>query len=75
MVSKVKLFSTKHSLRNQIEEEINFLFKDTSQEFYKPFGINYKGLQLMDVAHCNIAMYFPECTEFIQNALKSGGEK
>ena len=55
----------------------DFLFiffpQDTNQSFYKPFGIKYKGLQLLDVAQCNIAMYFPECAEFIDEALKSGG--
>ncbi len=49
--------------------------QDTNQSFYKPFGIKYKGLQLLDVAQCNIAMYFPECAEFIDEALKSGGTK
>jgi hypothetical protein len=50
------------------------LLQDTNQSFYKPFGIKYKGLQLVDVAQCNIAMYFPECSEFIDEALKNGGE-
>ena len=47
---------------------------DTNQDFYRPFGIKYKGLKLLDVAQTNIAMYFQEVAEFIDDALKSGGE-
>lgn len=46
---------------------------DTSQEFYKPFGIKYKGLKLLDVAQTNIALHFNEVAEFIDEALASGG--
>ena len=48
---------------------------DTSQTFYKPFGIKYKGLKLLDVAQTNIAMYFSEVAEYIDEALRSGGKK
>ena len=47
---------------------------DTSQNFYKPFGIKYKGLKLLDVAQTNISMYFTEVSEYIDEALKSGGK-
>ena len=47
---------------------------DTNQNFYRPFGIKYKGLKLLDVAQTNIAMYFSEVAEFIDEALQSGGE-
>ena len=47
---------------------------DTSAQFYRPFGIKYKGLQLLDVAQTNIAMYFNEVAEFIDEAVKGGGE-
>jgi len=47
---------------------------DTNQNFYKPFGIKYKGLKLLDVAQTNISMYFTEVAEFIDEALKSGGK-
>jgi predicted enzyme related to lactoylglutathione lyase len=47
---------------------------DTSQEFYKPFGIKYKGLKLLDVAQTNIAIYFNEVAEFIEEALQNGGK-
>ena len=46
---------------------------DTSADFYRPFGIKYKGLQLLDVAQTNIAMYFQEVAEFIDEALSGGG--
>jgi len=46
---------------------------DTNQNYYKPFGIQYKGLKLLDVAQTNIAMYFAEVAEYIDEALKSGG--
>jgi len=47
---------------------------DTNQNFYKPFNIKYKGLKLLDVAQTNIAMYFSEVAEYIDEALKSGGK-
>ena len=47
---------------------------DTSQTFYRPFGIKYKGLKLLDVAQTNIAMYFSEVAEYIDEALRSGGK-
>ena len=47
---------------------------DTSQEFYKPFGIKYKGLKLTDVPQTNISMYFNEVADFMDEAVKSGGE-
>ena len=48
---------------------------DTNAAFYRPFGIKYKGLALLDVAQTNIAMYFNEVAEFMDEALKSGGKK
>lgn len=47
---------------------------DTNQNYYKPFGIKYKGLKLLDVAQTNISMYFNEVAEFIDDALRGGGE-
>ncbi len=44
------------------------------QEFYKPFGIKYKGLKLLDVAQTNIALHFNEVAEFIDEALAGGGK-
>jgi hypothetical protein len=48
---------------------------DTSHNFYRPFGIKYKGLKLLDVPQTNIAMYFNEVAEFIDEALQGGGRK
>ena len=47
---------------------------DTNQNFYRPFGIKYKGFKLLDVAQTNIAMYFAEVADYIDEALKSGGK-
>ena len=47
---------------------------DTNANFYRPFGIEYKGLKLLDVAQTNIAMYFSEVAEFIDEALKNNGD-
>jgi len=44
------------------------------QDYYRPFGIRYKGLQLIDVPQTNIAMYFNEASDFIDEALNSGGK-
>lgn len=47
---------------------------DTSQAYYKPHGIKYKGLKLLDVAQTNIAKHFNEVVEFIDEALAEGGK-
>lgn len=49
-------------------------FVDTNAAFYKPFGITYKGLPLLDVAQTNIAMYFNQAADFIHEAISSGGK-
>ena len=43
---------------------------NTSQEFYEPFGIKYKGLKLLDMPQANISVYFYEVADFIDGALK-----
>ena len=48
---------------------------DTNQEYYKPFGIKYKGLKLVDVPQTNISMYFNEVVDFMDEALKCGGKE
>jgi len=47
---------------------------DTNESFYKPFGIKYKGLRLLDVAQTNISLHFNEVAEFIDEALQGGGK-
>lgn len=47
---------------------------NTSQEFYEPFGIKYKGLKLLDMPQANISVYFYEVADFIDGALKCGGK-
>jgi protein-tyrosine phosphatase len=49
---------------------IQHLFK----AFYKPFGMKYKGLKLVDVAQTNIALHFDDVAEFIDEALANGGK-
>jgi len=47
-------------------------YVDTSQDYYEPYGITYKGLQLLDVPQTNISIHFNEVADFIDLAL---GEK
>lgn len=47
---------------------------DTNEKFYKPFGIKYKGLKLLDVPQANIALHFNEVVEFIEEGLEGGGK-
>ena len=47
---------------------------DTNEKFYKPFGIKYKGLKLLDVSQTNIAIHFNEVANFIDEAVTGGGE-
>ena len=43
---------------------------DTDQNFYRLFGIKYKGLKLQDAVHTNIAMYFNSAANYIDDALR-----
>ena len=47
---------------------------DTDQRFYKPFGIKYKGLKLLDVSQTNISIHFNEVADFIDEAIAGGGD-
>ena len=44
------------------------------QEYYEPWGITYKGIQLVDVPQTNIAIYFNDVVDFIDLALGAGGK-
>ena len=49
-------------------------YVDTDQNFYRVFGIKYKGLKLQDAVHTNIAMYFNSAAAYIEDALKQDGK-
>lgn len=48
---------------------------NTNADFYKNYGIMYLGLELLDFPSANIAKYFEESANFIDEALKNGGKK
>jgi len=47
---------------------------DTNKEYYEPWGITYKGIQLVDVPQTNITIYFNDVVDFIDLALGAGGK-
>ncbi|XP_049788118.1 dual specificity protein phosphatase 3 [Schistocerca nitens] len=47
---------------------------NTSRDYYRDSGIKYMGLQLQDLPVTNIALYFEEAADFIEEAIKSGGK-
>ena len=48
-------------------------FVDTDENFYKSFGIKYKGLKLSDTVQTNISMYFTKVADYIDQALEQEG--
>ena len=48
-------------------------FVDTDEDFYKSFGIKYKGLKLSDTVQTNISMYFTKVADYIDQALEQEG--
>ncbi|KAH7642194.1 dual specificity protein phosphatase 3-like protein [Dermatophagoides farinae] len=44
------------------------------QEYYQDYKIKFKGLELDDICTENIARYFDESIEFIDDAMKNGGK-
>ena len=50
------------------------LYRYVGQEYYEPWGITYKGIQLVDVPQTNIAIYFNDVVDFIDLALSAGGK-
>ncbi|KAG7153896.1 dual specificity protein phosphatase 3-like [Homarus americanus] len=51
-----------------------FATVDTNAEFYKDVGIKYIGMKLLDVPTANITQFFEAGTQFIDDALSSGGK-
>ena len=47
---------------------------NTNAEFYRPRNIKYLGLRMFDVPQTNIAKHFYTASDFIQEALDSGGK-
>ena len=48
-------------------------FVETDENFYKSFGIKYKGLKLADTVQTNISMYFTKVADYIDQALEQDG--
>lgn len=48
---------------------------NTNRDFYSGTGIKYMGFPLMDSPVTNIAAHFEEAADFIEHAVKSGGER
>ncbi|OQR74316.1 dual specificity protein phosphatase 3-like [Tropilaelaps mercedesae] len=55
-------------------EGVGFGQVSTSEEFYRPHGLRYKGLMLEDVAHTDMISQFDPASEFIDAALQSSGK-
>ena len=51
-----------------------YVYSYVRQEYYEPWGITYKGIQLVDVPQTNIAIYFNDVVDFIDLALSAGGK-
>ncbi|KAK8743254.1 hypothetical protein OTU49_001329 [Cherax quadricarinatus] len=51
-----------------------FATVDTDAEFYKDVGIKYMGIKLLDIPSANIAQFFDNSSQFIDDALSSGGK-
>jgi len=47
---------------------------NTDAHFYRDSGIRYLGLPLLDHPCANIREYFHQAADFIDDAIKSGGE-
>ena len=47
---------------------------NTSAEYYRPVGIQYMGLRLLDISQTNISEHFPDIVQFIDSAISNGGK-
>ena len=47
---------------------------NTSAEYYRPAGIQYMGLRLLDVSQTNISDHFEDIVQFIDSAISGGGK-
>lgn len=47
---------------------------DTNAEYYQDVGINFLGFPLLDSPNVNISHYLREAADFIDEALRAGGE-
>lgn len=55
-------------------EGTNMCTVDTNSNYYTNVGIQYQGLQLLDVPSANIAQFFETGARFIDDSLAQGGE-
>lgn len=46
---------------------------DTNEEFYRPYGIKFKGFDMDDLPSVDISRHFPEASAWIDEAVSSGG--
>lgn len=51
-----------------------FAMVDTEADYYQDVGIRYLGLKLLDIPSANIAQYFEDGAQFIEEALSAGGK-
>jgi len=47
---------------------------NTGAEYYRPAGIQYMGLRLLDVSQTNISEHFDDIIHFIDSAISGGGK-
>ncbi|XP_054164426.1 dual specificity protein phosphatase 3-like [Oppia nitens] len=54
-------------------EGTGFTMVSTGRAYYADVGIQYIGINVLDVPHARISGHFHECANFIDKALKEGG--
>lgn len=74
--AKNKLYLTKLGITHVVNTAEGKLFGmvDTDQDFYKNTTIKYLGFSIMDLPISNISQHFDEVADFIDEAIKGGGE-
>jgi len=72
----LRLLGVTHVL-NTAEQGVGYLSQGTvnlDKDYYKPVGIEYKGLKLVDIDQTNIREHVDDVVDFIDSALREGGK-
>lgn len=64
-----------HVLNAAMGKERQYCLINTSQSFYKSSGIQFHGVEALDLSSFKLDRFFEESAEFIDRALASGGER
>lgn len=73
-VMKLRSLGVSHVLNTAWGKDRSFGLINTSKHFYKAAGIQFHGIEAIDVPSFSLKRFFKETSDFIDEALRNGGK-